>query len=383
MICVQVITTTRADYGILRPLLLALEQDAYFSLKLLVSGSHLEDRHGNTVSEIEADGFEISAQIPLGDDGDDAAAVASRMARCIQGFADSYTSDRPDLLVALGDRYEIFAAVAASVPFNIPVAHLHGGELTYGAQDDSFRHAITKMAHLHFSAAETYANRIRQMGEPGDCVFNVGALALDGIKATKRLTKEQLCERFSINWEQAPLLVTLHPETRAEMAPTVFAETVFSALDNVDRTIIITHPNADSGGEAILHAAQTFRDNHPNTYLVPSFGAQGYYSMLDHAAAMIGNSSSGISEALFFDLPVINIGDRQKGRVRSQNIIDVSVTKVEITAGIQKALSVDFKGQIHDAPNPYGDGSASKTITGIFRRIDDLPGLIVKQFQDR
>lgn len=382
MIDIAVITTSRADYGILRPLIKALVEDPDINAGLLVSGGHLDERQGSTVREIEQDGFPIRARIPLGAAKDTAHSVTQQMARCIDGFAAQFTVSRPDLLIALGDRYEMFAAVSASVPFNIPVAHIHGGELTYGAQDDNFRHALTKLSHLHFASTAEYATRIKRMGEPPERVFNVGALSIDGIKSAPRLSKAELFARFDIRWNSAPLLVTLHAETKAALPVDNFAQAFFDALKDVDRTIIITHPNVDAGGATILKAAQAFQAQRSNVFIVPNFGAQAYYSLLTHAAAMVGNSSSGITEAAAFDLPVVNVGNRQKGRVRSANIIDVAMETDQVASATARALSSEFRAQLQGMDHAYGDGTAAHQILSIIKSVGALQDLIIKEFHD-
>jgi len=383
VISVAVITTSRADYSILRPLIRALADDPSFDAGLLVSGGHLDAASGGTIAEVEKDGFPILVKVPLGTRKDTAVSTSHQMANCIKGFADYFDQNQPDLLVALGDRYEMFAAVVASIPFNIPVAHIHGGELTYGAHDDNYRHALTKLSHLHFASTESYAQRITQMGEPAGRVYNVGALSLDSIKSTTTLSKSDLFDRFNISWEEPPLVVTLHPETRSTLPANIFAKTFFSSLSKVDRTVIITHPNADDGNAAIIKEAEAFKANYPKAFIVPNFGFQAYYSLLSYAAVMIGNSSSGIAEAQFFDLPVVNVGDRQKGRFRCANIIDVPLVEKEITKAIERSMSPAFRDQFQRLRNPYGDGTAARKITRILKSIKDPKSLVIKQFLDQ
>ncbi len=382
MIKCGVITTSRADYGILRPLLRALENAPDFTLELYVSGSHLEAEHGKTETEILKDGFAISARVPLGAGDADAQDIAKRMARCCEGFAHIYAQNQPDIIVALGDRYEMFAAVSASVPFNIPVAHLHGGELTEGAQDEVFRHAITKMAHLHFAATDIYTKRIIQMGEDPARCFNVGALAVDGILATKPLSKQALCDKFQLDWDSPPILVTVHAETRAALSSRCLAKAIFDAVAPLEQTIIITYPNADSGSHDIMEEINAFKAGRARTYLVPSFGAQAYYSILRHVAVVVGNSSSGILETPALGVPTINVGDRQKGRLRADCIIDTPVDRAAIQDALSKALSDDFKAVAKACHNPFGDGTAAQKILAAMRGVEDMKALATKAFHD-
>lgn len=383
MISVAVITTSRADYSIYRPLLKALDDAPGFDVGLLVSGSHLDQNQGLSVTEIEKDGYPIWARIAAEITDDSPFSISLSMGKTLKEFASFFIKNRPDLIFALGDRYEMFAAVSASVPFNIPVAHLHGGELTYGAQDDSFRHAITKLSHLHFACTKDYARRIAQMGEPAERIFNVGALSLDAIKTTPRLNKEYLCTKFDIKFDAPPLLVTLHSETRAQTSREVFATTFFDALGNFNMPVIITHPNNDAGGQIILGAARSFKNRAKNVHIVPNFGAAGYYSILGLCSAMVGNSSSGMLEASLFDLPVVNVGARQDGRLRSTNIIDTPMEKNALVAAIKKALSSDFKNKIVNTSCPFGDGSAATKIVEALMAFNFQDGsLLFKQFAD-
>jgi UDP-hydrolysing UDP-N-acetyl-D-glucosamine 2-epimerase len=383
MISVGVITTSRADYSLLRPLIAALNDVADFKVSLLVSGGHLCPRNSNSLHEIELDGCPIAAHIPLHATGNTAISISQQMAHAIHGFATHFAQSKPDLLIALGDRHEMFAAVTASVPFNIPVAHINGGELTYGAHDDNYRHALTKLSHIHFASTQEYAHRIAQMGEEKSRIFNVGVLSLDAIRATQRLNKEQLFERFNLTWETPPILVTLHAETKSNTPAGKFARTMFDALENRPETIIITHPNADVGGEDILAEAQAFQVRRNDVFIVPSFGAIAFYSMLDHAALMIGNSSSGIVEAQFFDLPVVNIGARQDGRLRSSNIFDVPMEEAALKHAIDKALSSELWQLQEKKQSPYGVGRAAEKIVSTLQGLNfNDHALLQKTFKD-
>ncbi len=380
---IAVVTTSRADYGIYRPLLLRLETDKKIVLQLIVGGMHLQARYGNTLEEILADGFKPAARVDMLSDEDTAYGMAMAMGRGTQGFAAAYKSLEPDILVILGDRYEMHSAVVAAQPFAIPIAHLHGGELTLGAVDDNFRHSMTKMSHLHFAATEVYANRIKQLGEEPWRVVTSGGLALDNLLSLELLSEQALSESVGMAMNPAPLLVTYHPVTRHDKPVETQAEELLRCLNDVATPILFTAPNADEGGLVIRQLIEQFIASHENAKMVENLGTQRYFSLMKYAAAMVGNSSSGVTEAASFGLPVVNIGTRQEGRLRPANIIDVGEDAKSIKKGLDEALSSTFKRSLAGLKNPYQ--SATSAVEVIFQALTTVEinqALVKKNFID-
>jgi UDP-hydrolysing UDP-N-acetyl-D-glucosamine 2-epimerase len=350
---IAVVTTTRADFGIYRPLLKRLAADDGISLHLIAGGMHLRPEFGMTIEEIGEAGFAVAARVDLLSGDDSPLGVAEAMARATRGFAEAYAALAPDIVVILGDRFEMHAAAVAAQPLRIPLAHLHGGELTLGALDDSFRHSMTKLAHLHFVATETFRRRVLQMGEEPWRVVVCGALGLDNLNDTPPLTAAELEARIGMPLTPAPLLVTFHPETRDAIPAAEQAGALLKALDAAGLPVVFTAPNADAGGREIRRLIEKYVAAHPAARLVDSLGTPGYFALMGKAAAMVGNSSSGIIEAASFKLPVVNIGDRQQGRPRAANIIDVPRQAEAILAGIRQATSDAFRASLAGLRNPY------------------------------
>ena len=376
------VTGSRADYGISRPVLNELRGSAGIDLQVLVCGMHLSEAFGHTVDEIETDGFSINARIPVLEAGDSAEDIATAIARGVEGFASFFAKTPPDILVVLGDRFEMYAAALAALPFGIPVTHVHGGELTLGAFDDALRHSMTKLSHLHFVATEDYARRVRQLGEEDWRIVVSGAPSLDNLKDVQLLNRKQLEERLELTLDDSPLLVTFHPVTleRDQMKSQIAA--LLTAVKSSRRQAIFTLPNADTGNQTISNAIRAFVETEPNTHVRDNLGTQRYFSLMDLAGAMVGNSSSGLIEAPSFELPVVNIGNRQAGRGRAANVIDTGYTEPEITAGIEKALAPDFCRTLSGLENPYGRGDASKIIAESLSRIPLDARLMIKNFVD-
>ena len=379
---IAVITGGRADFGIYRPLLRAILAHPALRLRLWVTGMHLAPEFGLTVGEIEREGFAIDARLPILEGADTPAATATAMGRALEGFGRLYAQDRPDLLVALGDRFEMAAAVLAAVPFGLPIAHIAGGSVTLGAMDDVFRHMITKAAHLHFAETDAHARRIVQMGEAPDRVTVTGALGLDNLRLLPRLSPAELERRWAIPIAPPPLLVTLHPETRAEPQAANLADAVLPALAAAGRPTIFTAPNADHGGRALLERLQAHVAATPTAQLVPSLGTQGYFSLMAHAAAMVGNSSSGLVEAPSLKLPVVNVGSRQQGRLRAANVIDVEARPDAVAAGLRRALDPAFRRALAALVNPYGDGHAAERMVRVLAETPLEDNLVRKEFHD-
>lgn len=383
---IGIVTVARSDYGIYRPVMDAIAKDKQLDYGLYVSGAHLSARHGNTISEIEAEGRPVWARIPIFDDGslgDDSLETASVMGRAVTGFAKAFSENRPDVLLVLGDRYEMFAAASASVPFNIPLAHIHGGEVTYGAIDEVFRHGITKMAHIHFPATEDYAARIRQMGEEGWRITMSGAPSLDNITPEKLLDAEALTKALGLPFSPAPIIITLHSATRGLDETRDMVEAMLRALGEIsDIPLIFTAPNADPGGQLIREAISAFVAGRKNAFQIESFGSLYYLSALAQAALVVGNSSSGLIETPSFKLPTVNIGDRQEGRTRAINVIDVPPTYEAISEAIKKGLSPAFRDSLKGLTNPYGDGRAGAKIAKRLSEVALDKRLIAKRFED-
>ncbi len=378
---IAVITTSRADYGIYRPLLARLEKDDAIELLLIAAGTHLDPAFGMTVGEIEADGFPIAERVELHSEEDTQNGTAQSMARGLSGFAEAYDRLRPHMVVVLGDRFEMFSAAAAAQPFALPLAHIHGGELTLGAMDDGFRHAMTKLSHLHFVAAADYARRVRQMGEEDWRVHVSGALGLDNLDLIEPLTGADLEETLGMALTPAPLMITYHPVTRGCGGDE--PQALFDALAATNRPLVFTAPNADAGGRALKDSIKTFVAGRPDARLVENLGTRGYFGLMGAAAAMVGNSSSGILEAPSFKLPVVNVGSRQEGRLRAANVIDVTMNENAIAKGIERALSDDFRESLTALRSPFlGPRPAAEIIHGVLSRVSLDANLLKKKFID-
>jgi UDP-hydrolysing UDP-N-acetyl-D-glucosamine 2-epimerase len=366
---IAVVTAARSEYGIYRPLLRSIQADQGLELQLIVAAAHLDPRFG-TVREIEADGFVAAARIEAPLEGDGPAAVARVMGRVAAGMADALERLAPDLLVALGDRSEMEAAVSAATPFLVPVAHIAGGAVTQGAIDDGFRHAISKLSHIHFPETELQKERLLRLGEEAWRIHVVGSLSVDNALALRPLTREAINAQFGIALDEAPLLVTLHPETRNLSHAAGHAAALMKALEGVEGSIVFTYPGADAGGQVIIAAIEDFVRRHPGkAFAVPHLGNVAYFSLLRLARAMVGNSSSGIIEAASFGLPVVNIGSRQEGRMASANVIHCNVQDAEILAALARVTSQEFRASLKDLANPYGSGDAAKKMVAILRSV--------------
>lgn len=379
---ITVITGARSDYGILLPVLRKLKQAPDICLRLIAAGMHLVPEFGNTVKQIEDDGFVVEDKIDMLLASDTPEAIAKSMGLGTIGFAQAFARRSTDLLVTLGDRTETHAAVVAALPFKIAVAHIHGGEISEGAIDDCLRHSITKMSHLHFVATEAYGRRVCQMGEEPWRVTVSGAPALDNIREIPLLSIRELEARFSVRLPKPPLIVTYHPVTLEHEDAEWQTGELLAALDQVDMPIIITKSNSDTGGRLIAQMMKAFTETHPNCSLVDNLGTQGYFSLMAQAGAMVGNSSSGLIEAPSFQLPVVNIGNRQRGRSRAANVIDVGYSRDEILAGIRRALEPMFRSGLRDLVNPFGNGQAAEIIVDTLRRVPIDDRLICKRFCD-
>lgn len=379
---VCVITGSRAEYGLLRPLMEKIRDDQELVLQVIVTGSHLSVEFGSTLSEIVKDNFEITASVDILNGDDSSLGIARAMGKGLGEIANSLVESDPDLVLVLGDRYEIFSAVAAALVLGIPVAHLHGGEVTVGAFDDALRHSITKMSHLHFVAAPEYKDRVIQLGENPANVFLVGGLGVDVIKKTKLLEKRMLEQMLAINFEEKSLLITFHPVTLDEISSEFQLRELLSVLSELENTtIIFTMPNADTGGRALIRILEEYCDKNPNAYLYSSLGQLMYLSCVALVDGVIGNSSSGIAEVPSFKKPTINIGDRQKGRLMALSIINCEPNRESIRSALVEMYSSEFQFNLAQAVNPYGEGGATERILSVIREVD-LEGISKKVFWD-
>ena len=380
---IAVATSTRADYGLLSPLLSELAGDSRLELQLLVTGTHLLPEFGNTVDEIINDGFVITKRIPVPMSSGSSAGIASSMGTTLTEFGKIFAELRPDLLVVLGDRYEMMAVAAAAVVSHLPVAHISGGEVTEGAFDEMFRHSITKMSQLHFTATEAYRKRVIQLGEDPAYVFNTGALALDNIRRQKLLAREELTRQTGFEFNSHNILVTYHPETTDTVSPSVRFAELLEVLDALEETsVMFTYPNADTHGRELIGMIDRYVAEHPGkAWKSASLGMLRYLSMVKEADVMIGNSSSGIIEAPCLHTATVNIGDRQKGRIRAKSIIDCRPDKKSISAALKEAMSEEFRKNCAEAENPYGDGHAAERMKEIICSAD-TSRLFIKRFHD-
>ncbi|PYM71186.1 MAG: UDP-N-acetylglucosamine 2-epimerase (hydrolyzing) [Candidatus Rokuibacteriota bacterium] len=378
---IGVVTVSRSDYGHLRPVLEALRRAPDLELLLLVAGMHLASEFGLTVRDIEADGFPISARVEMLGGGDTPEAVAAATGRGVAGFGEAFARLRPDVVVVLGDRFEMLAAAVAALPFALPVAHIHGGEVSEGAMDNQIRHAITKLAHLHFASAEPHARRIAAMGEEPWRIHTVGAPGLDRLATTEPLPRAALARELGLPEAGPWLLVTFHPVTLEYRDTAAHIDELLAALEKTDGFIVITYPNADTAGRLIIERIEEFAGRHPRRCrLAKSLGERLYLSLLRHADLMIGNSSSGLIEAPSFGLPVVNVGSRQRGRLRGANVIDVEPSREDILRGIEAAQALPFRVRARAAANPYGDGHAAPRIVEILRSVPIDVRLVQKRF---
>lgn len=379
---IAVFTGTRAEYGLLSPLILGI-QNSSAELQLYVGGMHMSPEFGLTVQQIESDGFKptekleflLSSSTPVG--------ISKSMGLAQMTAAECIARHQPDIIVILGDRFEALAIAQAAMIAQVPIAHIHGGEKTAGAMDDAFRHAISKMSHIHFTATEDYRRRVIQLGEQPTSVFNVGAPGLDSIIHEKLLTKEELSSELSFDFTKDYILVTYHPVTLRQDGGLAAIENLLVALSCLENTnIVITYPNADTFGRDIIQRIDEYSVSQKgNVYLTKSFGHKRYLSALKHAKVVVGNSSSGIIEAPSLNTATVNIGDRQLGRIACHSVIHCATDKQSILSAIEKACSKEFQAQLSHWQNPYFQGGASEKILQHLLALD-LEKIIQKSFYD-
>lgn len=364
-----VITGTRAEFGLLRPLIELIAKDKDLQLQLVATGMHLSPEFGYTLDEITAAGFVVNKKVECLLSSDTSVGISKSIALAVSGFADALEALQPDLVVVLGDRTEILGAVIAAGMANIPIAHLHGGETTEGAYDEAIRHSITKFSHLHFTSTEVYRKRVIQLGEQPDTVFNVGAISLDSIKKLELLDREAFEKSIGFKLKKRNVLITYHPVTLEKEAPIETFENILTALDELgDTGLIFTHANSDKNGRIINKMIAEYVEAHKDKAVAfKSLGQLRYLSALQFVDFVIGNSSSGILEVPSFYIPTINIGDRQKGRICSDSIINSTNTLEDIRKSITFALNKEFREKIQQQKMLYGNGTAAEQILKVIK----------------
>jgi len=377
-----IVTGSRAEYGLLKKLGYHLQESHEFLLQWIVTGSHLSSAFDYTYRDILNDGFRINKKVEMLLSSDTSTAISTSVGLAMIGLGSAYSELRPDAIIILGDRYEILAAATAAVIAKIPIVHLHGGEVTKGAYDESFRHAITKMASLHFVATEGSRRRVLQMGERSGSVYTVGGLGVDASVDQVLLSRAQLETELDIKFRKINALVTYHPETLSEMHPKKQIDNLLQVLKAYPECLFIfTQSNSDSEGNIINQQISHFVSENENAKFFPSLGIVRYLSTMRICDAVIGNSSSGLLEAPTFKVGTVNIGDRQTGREKATSVVDVANNPIEINSALQTVLSKDFKKSLKRCVNPYGDGGASKRIIQILKTLD-FPLSPIKDFND-
>lgn len=377
-----VVTSSRADYGLLRWVMQGIKDDPELNLQIIATGMHLSPTFGLTCKVIEEDGFEANAKIEILGSSDTPTAIAESMALALDGTAKAFSELKPDLVVVLGDRFEIFAATAAALVTKIPVAHLHGGETTAGAFDEAFRHSITKMSQLHFVATDEYRSRVLQLGENPKNVYLVGGVGIDSIKNLPLLSKEDFENQLGIKLDKKSLLITFHPVTLDSESPEQQMKELLAALSHLhDTTLIFTMPNADTGGRVLIDMIEKFAGQNKNAKVFTSLGQLKYLSCISHVDGVVGNSSSGLTEVPTFKKGTINVGDRQMGRMQASSVINCEPKEKDIKRAIETLYSLDFNSNLAATVNPYGEGGASARIVKALKEAS-LEGIVKKTFYD-
>ena len=376
------VTGTRAEYGLMSRLIRLVHDDADLQLQIIATNMHLMSEYGETYKEIEADGFTIDRKVYMDKPTDDAHGVVVSMAMEMKGMNDAFQSLQPDIVVLLGDRYELLVAAEVALLHRIPIAHIHGGEVTEGAFDDAIRHSVTKMSSLHFTSCEEYRHRVIQMGEQPDSVFNVGSLGVENIKSVRLMSKKELEYSLDFKFTDRTILVTYHPVTLGG-DPAHDIHEFLNALEQADDLrVIFTMPNSDTGRDVIAEAIEQYVARHQNAAKAfASLGIRRYLSALQYVKAVVGNSSSGIIEVPSFGIPTLDIGDRQRGRLASQSVVHCGTSTAEVLAGLQHCLSPEFQMAGKLFPNPYDKPGTARLIYEKLKSAD-LVALAQKHFYD-
>ncbi len=379
-----VITTSRAEYGLLFWLMKGIQADPELQLQLVVTGTHLSPEFGSTIDMIRDDGFMISRSFDLELQGDKVLDITHSLSLAVEGFASAFHTLSPDIIVLLGDRFEILGAATAALIANIPVAHIHGGELSLGAIDDSIRHAVTKLSHLHFTAANEYRKRVIRMGESPDRVYMVGGMGMDNIRRMSFLSRKDFEKAIDFTLGGKNLLITYHPETHEPGKSASQVDELLQALGQLSGThFIFTLPNADTGYQAIVEKIRSFvQKANGRAILIKSMGQLNYLSAMKYVDAVVGNSSSGIIEAPGFRIGTLNVGRRQEGRIRAESVIDCECRSAAILAGLEQIYSPGFQEKLKKVKNPYGTGGAAEKVLDVLRTVD-VKQLIPKKFYDK
>jgi len=383
-----VFTGTRAEFGLLRWVMQVIQDSPDLTLQIVATGMHLSPEFGMTIQEIRSDGFEPDETLEILLSGDTPTAVCKSMGLALISYGEAIQRLQPGIIVLLGDRFETFCMAAAAQVCCVPVAHIHGGETTEGAIDEAFRHSITKMAHLHFASCEAYRERIIQMGEHPDRVYNVGAIGVENIMKHQLLSKDGLENDIAFDLGNRYLLVTFHPVTLEKSTAEDHFRTLLKVLDKLTSDsnglmkIIFTKANADTDGRIINHLIDDYVIRHPDKAIAfTSMGQVRYLSAMKYAAAVVGNSSSGIIEAPTIRVPTVNIGDRQKGRIRASSVIDCNLSKESIVVALKKALTTEFRQKCLNVENPYAKENSALSIKKVLLECD-MPSLLKKNFYD-
>src|SRR5882757_3735989 len=374
---IAVVTTSRADYSHLYWPLRLLAEDARVELRLIVMGAHLSPEFGTTIHEIEKDGFAIAARIESLLSSDSDVGMAKTIGLATLSLADCLGAMRPDILLLIADRYEMLAPASVALALRIPIAHIEGGEISEGAIDDAVRNALTKMSHIHFTSTEGARARVVAMGEEPWRVHRAGAPSLDHLRRSRLLDVQELVERLQVRLQRRTVVVAYHPVTIVRDT-TQEADSLFAALDNVDAQILFCYPNSDAGSHALMQRTRDFLATRSDARVYVNLDAVTYWSLLRHAALLIGNSSSGIMEAASFGLPVVNVGFRQKGRERARNVLDAEPETNAILARLAEGMSSEFRASLAGMANPYGDGHAAETIVRVLTSTPLSEELLVK-----
>lgn len=377
------VTGTRAEYGLLSLLMDAIQKDSDLKLQIIVTGMHLSAEFGMTYEQIEKDGFDIDKKVEMLLSSDTPVGISKSMGLGMVGFADAYAELKPDIVVLLGDRFEIFSAASAAMIARIPIAHLYGGETTEGVYDEAIRHSITKMSQLHFTAAEDYRKRVIQLGENPSSVFNVGGLGIDNIIKLKLMNKDEFENSINIRLGKKNLMITFHPVTLEHATARSQFQNLLDAISELDDTkVIFTKPNADAEGRVIARMIDEYvAGNADKAISFINLGQLRYLSSMQFVDALVGNSSSGIAEAPTFKIGTINIGDRQKGRIKADSIIDCLPQKDSILMAIDRLYSKEFQDKLKHIKNPLGEGGATEKIKKILKE-KDLTDVLKKKFYD-
>lgn len=377
-----IFTGTRAEYGIMSRLFRMIEDDPELQLQIVATNMHLSPEFGMTYKEIEADGFHIDKKVEMLLSSNTANGTVKSMGLAIIGFADALEDLKPDLVVILGDRYEMLCAAQACLIYNIPIAHIAGGGITEGAYDDAIRHSITKMSHLHFTSTDEHRNRVIQLGEQPERVFWTGALGVDNIRKEQIMPLAELEDSINFKLGNKFLLITFHPTTLENGPAAEQCDALLTALSEIigEFQLLFTLPNSDTNGRIISSKVNDFvAKNQENAYAIASLGKKRYYSALKYATAVVGNSSSGLVEAPIFNIPTLNIGNRQEGRTRCTSIIDVPATLIDIKEGLKKALSLEYKNIANHVTSPYEKAGSVESVFNIIKAYP-LEGLTKKKF---